>query len=512
MTLVMGTDIGTSRTKTVVVDVESGDTLVSAMSFEYLPESPRPKWAQQDAGVWMRACFDSIGRAVALLKEKGIAPDDISAICTSALNPGSGIPLDRELRPIHPAVIWSDSRAVKEACEARKKIGADRLAAITGNTSDPYFGFTKMLWIKNNEPKVWERTYKFATPNGYAAYLLTGTLLYDLCYAGNLGGLFDINRLDWSDELLSELNIPRDKLPDLIPCDQVVGEITSEGAKLTGLKKGTPVAAGGDDAPTSALGSGALNDGEHNFMCGTSGCWNMIQDNRVRSWKMTTKLINYPFVVESNHKLESFGGSKTTGHCFRWFANLTGRVESILDEEAASSLAAEKGIYFIPQMMGERTPEWNPSRFGSFLGLAGSPSRGELYRAILESVPFDLLRHEGPARDAGIELSKTMLISGPTAKSEAYRRILADVTGYRVVYTPRSGEAPGGDALIAALASDQVRDGSVIKKWLRLDEAQVTEPEETAHKKYLEYFEKVWARNYRTAQLIDDVITASIAN
>ena len=274
------------------------------------------------------------------------------------------------------------------------------------------------------------------------------------------------------------------------------------------MKKGTPVAAGGDDAPTSALGSGSLNDGEHNFMCGTSGCWNMIQDKRIKPWSVTTKLINYPFVVESNHKLESFAGSKSTGHCFRWFANLTGLTERVLDEQAESSGAAERGISFIPQMMGERTPDWDPSRFGGFQGLAGTPTRGEMYRAILESVAFDLLRHDGPARDAGIKLSNTMLISGPTAKSRIYRRILADVTGYRVLYPARSAEAPGGDALIAALASKQIRDVNVIKSWLRLDEAEVTEPDATAHRNYSEYFERVWFPSYAKAKSIDDKISS----
>jgi len=135
------------------------------------------------------------------------------------------------------------------------------------------------------------------------------------------------------------------------------------------------VAAGGDDAPTSAPGSGALNDGEHNFMCGTSGCRNMIQDSKAKPGRITTKLINYPFVVESKSKLVSFGGSKTTGHCFRWFANLTGSDERTLDMEAESSSAAEKGISFIPQMMGERTLDWNTSRLGDFHGLTGAPTK-----------------------------------------------------------------------------------------------------------------------------------------
>ena len=488
--------------------METGNTVAEASSFEYAPDSPKPKWSEQNADIWMRACFESMKNAIAISNRGGVGTDDICAVCISALNPGSGIPLDKEMKPIHPALIWNDSRAIKEAEEAARKVGLERLAAITGNTSDPYFGFTKMLWIKNNRKEIWDRTFKFITPNGYAAYLLTGSLLYDVCYAGNLGGIFDINHLTWSDELLNELEVPRDKLPDIISCDQVVGEVTSQGSELTGLRKGTVVAAGGDDAPTSALGSGALNDGEHNFMCGTSGCWNMIQDKRAHSWRTTTKLINYPYVVEPRNKLESFGGSKTTGHCFRWFANLTDSNERTLDEESHSSRTLDKGIIFIPQMMGERTPNWNPSRFGGFCGLAGMPTRGELYRAILESVAFDLLRHEAPATRAGIQLSETMLISGATAKSSVYREIIANVTGFRVVYAERSREAAGGDALIAALASKQVRDAEVIKQWLRLDEAKVSEPDESLHKQYVEFFQKVWLPSYNALNPIDDAITA----
>jgi xylulokinase len=507
MTCVIGCDIGTTSAKSVVVDVESGDIVGFGSSFDYHPDSPNPKWSQQNADIWMRACFSSIKKATYIAKRNGVKSSDVIALCISALNPGSGIPLDKELHPIYPALIWNDSRATNESQEAIRKVGSDRLVAITGNTSDPYFGFTKMLWIKNNVPKVWNRTYKFSTPNGYAAYILTGTLLYDLCYAGNLGGIFDINHLCWSDELLQDLGVPRDKLPDLIPCDHVVGEMTVKGSKLTGLRRGTIVAAGGDDAPTSALGSGALNDGEHNFMSGTSGCWNMIQDNRVKPWGITIKLINYPFVVESRNKLESFGGSKTTGHCFRWFATLTSTNERILDSEAEYSNAAEKGIAFVPQMMGERTPDWNPSRFGAFHGLVGMPTRGELYKAILEGVAFDLLRHETPAKAAGIRLSDTMIVSGVTAESRIYRKVLANITGYRVVYAERSGEAQGGDALIAALASKQVRDASVIKKWLRLDKAQFIEPNERAHKRYLEYFEQVWLPAYEAMRTIDTTTT-----
>ncbi|HUK51157.1 MAG TPA: FGGY-family carbohydrate kinase, partial [Terriglobales bacterium] len=184
--------------------------------------------------------------------------------------------------------------------------------------------------------------------------------------------------------------------------------------------------------------------------------------------------------------------------------------ERWLDEEAKSATTVEKGIVFIPQMMGERTPDWNASRFGGFCGLAGNPTKGELYRAILESIAFDLMRHEAPASQAGIQLSNTMLVSGLIARSQVYRDILANVTGYRVVYAERSGEAPGGDALIAAIASKQVRDASVIRKWLKLDEAETSEPDDAIHRKYVDFFQKVWLPSYNALKSVDDGITSWI--
>ncbi|HYB67294.1 MAG TPA: FGGY family carbohydrate kinase, partial [Candidatus Acidoferrales bacterium] len=154
MVCVLGCDIGTTSTKSFVVDVENGNIVAGASSFSYAPDSPQPKWSEQDADVWMRACFDSIRNAVAIGNQRGIRVDDICAVCISSLNPGSGIPLDKELRPLHPALIWNDSRAVKEAEEVVRLVGLERLAAITGNTSDPYFGFTKMLWLKNNREEI----------------------------------------------------------------------------------------------------------------------------------------------------------------------------------------------------------------------------------------------------------------------------------------------------------------------------------------------------------------------
>ena len=166
---VIGCNIGTTSAKAVVVDIETGDVVAAASSFEDAPDSPKPKWSEQNSAVWIRACFDSIRNVIALGRLRGITTADV--VCISSLNPGSGIPLDKELNQIYPALIWNDSRTSKETEEAVRNGGLDRLAAITGNTSDPYFGFTKM-WIKNNLPGIWEKTFTGTRLQKWACQLI----------------------------------------------------------------------------------------------------------------------------------------------------------------------------------------------------------------------------------------------------------------------------------------------------------------------------------------------------
>ncbi len=356
----IGTDIGTFGTKSVIVNAEGK---ILAESFEETDIiSPKPLWAEQWPQVWLEAVCNTIRSVVSKSK---VDPSEIAGLSISGLYSGSGVPCDRNVEPIRPCLIWMDRRAVEEVEWVRKNIGEEEVFKATGNTVDTYFGFTKMLWLRFKEPKTWEKTHQLMTTYGYCTYRLTGQVCVDYSSAGNYGGVFDIHKRDWSEEMMEELGIPRSFFPEeIVESRTVVGEITEGGSELCGLKRGTPVSAGGVDAPVAALSLGCLGDGEHSAMVGTSTCWSVIQDEL----RLTRKLISYPHVAYDKQKLYTFGGSATSGGMLRWFRDQFGHVEAslgkqvglspykILDLEAEKVPAGCEGLIFLQYFMGERTP------------------------------------------------------------------------------------------------------------------------------------------------------------
>ena len=226
----LGTDIGSSSTKTVITD-EHGNVLASAVeSYDIL--CPQNAWAEQWPDVWENAVRHTI-RTV--MKQSGVPAGQVVALCISGLYGGSGIPLDAEMEVVRPCIIWMDRRAEALCDRLKNTVDEQRLFQITENGIDSYFGFAKMLWIKENEPENWKRISLFLTPNQYVAYHLTGEIATDRTSAGNLGGIFDYERNDWSDEMLELLGIPRSMLPQRIidPTD-ILGRLTAEAAQDIG--------------------------------------------------------------------------------------------------------------------------------------------------------------------------------------------------------------------------------------------------------------------------------------
>ena len=200
----LGTDIGSSSTKTVITD-EHGNVLASAVeSYDIL--CPQNAWAEQWPDVWENAVRHTI-RTV--MKQSAVPPEQVVALCISGLYGGSGIPLDADMEVVRPCIIWMDRRAEALCDRLKNTVDEQRLFQITENGIDSYFGFAKMLWIKENEPENWKRISLFLTPNQYVAYHLTGEIAIDRTSAGNLGGIFDYERNDWSDEMLELLDSPQ---------------------------------------------------------------------------------------------------------------------------------------------------------------------------------------------------------------------------------------------------------------------------------------------------------------
>lgn len=476
----MGTDIGTTLTKTVVVDLEGNEIATASREYDVL--HPHPLWAEQWPDVWYDAFVDTV-RAV--LRDGTIRPGEIGALGISGLYGGSGVPVDRTMRPIRPCIIWMDRRAVREVDWVRGHVDTDELFAITGNGVDTYYGFTKILWIQWNEPDAWNRIHQLLPPHTYVIHRLTGEVAIDPSSAGNIGGVFDLASRAWSERTCGQLGIPIEMLPQrIVGPSEAVGVVTDDAARLTGLAAGTPVVSGGIDAAVATLSAGAFDPGDHVAMIGTSMCWGVVHDGGV----VSPRLVSMPYAAYPSEKVYTFGGAATAGALVRWFRDEFARPEAgrgsadvyrLLDDEAARIPAGSDRLVVLPYFMGERSPIWDSDAKGTILGLTLSHTRAHVYRAILEGVAFALRHNMEAGEQIGLELGETCALVGGAANSRLWRQILSDVTGFRFA-AARGSEAALGDALLAGVAIGAVDRFETIRDWLTFEEPSVPDEETRA--------------------------------
>lgn len=488
----VGTDIGTQGTKSVLADING--RIVATSFAEYDVLTPKPLWAEQWPDVW----FDAVCRTIKGVVEKSQIPkEQIKGLSISGLYGGSGIPCDADMNPLRPCLIWMDRRATKEVEWVKENIGEDRVFDITANYIDSYYGYTKILWIKNNEPDIWKKTKWLMTPYAYCTYKLTGSVSMDYCSAGNIGGIFDLKKRDFSDELLNAMGIPRDFFPEkLSDSSEIVGHITADGARLTGLMEGTPACAGGVDAAVATLSAGAFDEGDHVAMMGTSMCWGFIHDGR----RVNKQLISMPHVANAKEKVYSFAGAATCGAVLKWFREEFGQLEKtmgslidvdsypILDLEAGKIPAGSDGLVVLPYFMGERAPIWNVNARATIYGLSLYHTRAHIFHALMEAVAYALRHCVESGAKTGMKLNKELLMVGGATKSPLWKRILADVTQFPITCVYGGGEAAYGDAFLAAVGTGAIKDFEKLKDWLSYEEP--VKPKAANKDIYDKYFEQ----------------------
>jgi len=487
----LGVDVGTQGTKAVVVTL-SGQILASAQA-EYGVEQPFPSWAEQWPQVWEEAVYQTIREAVTKAK---ISPKNIAAICFSGLYGGSGIPVDKNMTPLRPCLIWMDRRATEEVQWIRENVDINKLFQITGNYVDTYFGYTKILWIKRHEPHIWSKVHKFVPPTSYIEYKLTGRLAMDFSSAGNLGGIFDLKKLYWSEEMARELQIPLELMPEkLVPSTEVVGELLSEPAAKCGLVPGIPVVAGGVDAPMATLSAGAIEQGDNVAMMGTSTCWGVIHGGE----GLSPKLVSMPHVINPHSEIYTWGGSATSGAIIRWFRDNFGQLEretaqkigieayQLLDLEAEKVPPGSEGLLVLPYFMGERAPLWDPKARGTILGLTLYHTKAHLYRALMEAAGYSLRHSIETGIECGLKIKEETRLVGGVAKSRLWVQILADVIGRPVLVPGGNVEAPLADALLAGIAVGILPDHRVIAEWI--GKVKRIEPTKEIHIQYNKYYQ-----------------------
>lgn len=487
MKYLLGTDIGTSGTKTILMDTQ-GELLAQDLQ-EYDVLTPQPLYAEQWPEVWLDAAVRSIARTV---EKADVDPKQIAGLCISGLYGGSGIPLDEAMQPVRPCLIWMDRRAGAQSRWVQEHVSEDTLFEITQNGTDPYYGYTKILWIRDNEPQNWEKTKMFLPPNSYVIYRLTGKVAIDYSAAGNLGGIFDMRERKWSEPMLKAMGIPLAMMPQrIVSSDTVVGTLTDEAAAALGLWSGLPVCAGGVDCGVAAFGLSAIFDSRCVAAIGTSMCAAVVHENTLRS----RELISWPYVIDPERLTYTFGGGCTSGALIRWFRDQFAKEEltvekasgenayAALDEAAEAIPAGSEGLIVLPYFMGERAPVWDPDARGAFFGLTLRHTKAHLYRACLEAVAFTLretLEH------LAVLPQDTVLLAGGVARSALWRQIFADVTGCTMCTPKLDVEATLGDVMLAGLGTGLLRPEE-LKQW-RV-ECRFTHPDGENHKKYSELYQ-----------------------
>lgn len=468
---VIGVDIGTQSTKAVLVAMDG--TILARAQYGYAPDTPRPNWAEQHADVWA----DAVERCVAEVAASA-GDASVKALCISSLYGGSGIPVDTQFRPLHPCLIWMDRRAEAQVAWVKAHVDLVELGAITGNSVDSYYGFTKMMWLRDECPEVWARTAFLLPPNAYVIQRLTGELAVDHSSAGNIGGVYDLACRDWSRKMLEILDIPYRMMPErLVDSGDVVGCLTTDVAVRLGLPAGTPVVAGGVDAAVATFAADVAAPGQHVAMIGTSMCWGTIAPCADASHG----LIAMPNVVNSASALYVFGGAATAGAAVAWFREqfcqaevIAGREQNqdphiILEEAAAQLPPGSEGLVFLPYLMGERSPVWDAQASGAFLGLNLFHTRTHLYRAVLEGVTLALRHNMEAGAKAVTILDRRLIVVGGAAKSDLWMQIVADVTGFPVWTIREDVEAALGAARLAALGVGLIRPDDS-NRWITLVE------------------------------------------
>jgi len=445
--LLLGIDLGTTTAKSVIYDAEGN--LIASSTVEYPIYYPQPGWAEQNAEEWWDAVVKTIRDVI-----KKVNPTDISGICVSGQREGVA-PLTKDGEVLDRVIIWMDRRSVPEAEMLKKQFSESEIFKITGLRIDSTFTATKLLWLKKHKPKIYERTYCFLQPKDFIVYKLTGEFVTDYSIASRTL-LFDVVNRSWSEKLFEMFNLDIEKFPKAIPAHKIAGEIPSEVARTTGLKKGTPVLAGGGDRPIESLGAGVILSKMMSESTGTGLSATVPLEEPFFDKNMN--FIVGVHVIPNMWALET--GIGVIGAILRWYRDNFGLCEKRLGEfmnirgyellDLAADLVppGSNKLFVVPMFMGARVPRWNPYVRGVIFGLTLAHNRIHIARAIMEGAAYEFRYCFETLERTGIKIEEIRSIGGG-GKTPLWAQIKADILNRPVVLPKERDAGPLGDAILA---------------------------------------------------------------
>ncbi|MBP1712490.1 MAG: xylB [Deltaproteobacteria bacterium] len=476
--LILAHDLGTTGNKATLFNAR-GELLASSF-YAYETDYPHPGWAEQNPEDWWQAFKISTGK---LIQDSKVDPMRLAGISFSGQMMGC-LPVDRAGSPLRKAIIWADQRSIEEARTLSEKVGEERVYLLTGHRISPTYSVEKIAWVRRNEPDVFRKTFKVLHAKDFLRFRLTGKMATDYSDASSMN-LWDINRKVWSSEILKGLDLPEEILPEAKPSVEIAGEVVPQVGAELGIPAGVPVAIGGGDGPCGAVGAGVIAEGDAYGYIGSSSWIALANPKPV--YDPARRTVNFYHLHPE--MVTPTGTMQTGGASYQWLRNNLGREEiaegsrlgispyELLNREAEKSPPGARGLLFLPYLMGERSPHWNPAARGVFLGLTLSHTRADMIRAVLEGVAFNLRIILEAFIAQGIQIPSVRVIGGG-ARGRIWRQIMADIFNRPIEKLTFLEEATSlGAAIAGGVAFGIFKDFQVAKEISRVAEVQHPRPE-----------------------------------
>lgn len=472
--LYIGVDLGTSAVKLLLMN-EAGH-IEKIVSREYPLSFPHSGWSEQNPYDWYDKTLDGLKE---LLSE-----------CDKSLVDGISfggqmhglVTLDAQDEVVRPAILWNDGRTTEETAYLNEQIGRERLTGYTANIAFAGFTAPKILWMQKNEPDLWAKVEKIMLPKDYLAYRLSGTFCTDYSDASGML-LMDVKNKCWSKEMMEICHVSREQLPDLYESYEVVGTLKKEIASELGVPETVKVIAGAGDNAAAAVGTGTVGANHCNLSLGTSGTLFVSSDK---------------FGVDEHNALHSFahadGGYHLMGcmlsaaSCNKWWMDEILKTKDYAGEQKGIQTLGENQVFYLPYLMGERSPHNNPNARAMFVGMSMDTTREDMTLAVLEGVAFGLRDSLEVARSLGIRIDSSRICGGG-AKSPLWRQIIAAVMNVKLEII-ESEEGPGyGAAILAAVGCGTFESvESACEKLVKV--VDTVEPDPVLVQKYEEKYQK----------------------
>ena len=475
--LFVGIDLGTSSVKLLLMDDQG--RIVNVVSKEYPLYFPNPGWSEQRPEDWYEKTMEGLKELLSVCDKSQVA-----GISFGGQMHGLVI-LDSEDRVIRPAILWNDGRTVEECDYLNQVIGMDKLSEYTANISFTGFTAPKILWVKNKEPENFKKIAKIMLPKDYLAYKLTGVHCTDVSDASGML-IFDVKNRRWSKEMIDICGIREEQLAKVYESYEAVGTLKPEIAEELGLGSHVKVAAGAGDNAAAAVGTGTVGDGMCNISIGTSG---------------TIFISSEKFGVDPHNALHAFahadghyhlmGCMLSAASCNKWWMDNILKTSEYAKEQESIEKLGENHVYFLPYLMGERSPHNDPFARGTFIGMTMDTTREDMTQAILEGVTFAFRDCLEIAKSLGIQIERTKICGGG-AKSPLWVKMVANILNLKVDLL-ESEEGPSlGGAMLAAVACgayDNVNE--IAQKLVKVVSTVEPEPElvEKYEKRYRQFKE-----------------------